>query len=112
MTPSSLRSEPIDLESRARCARSRSSRLAASQSIWSRARVARAPAPIALQLAVTYCNTSLACGAVSAQGVRQRFQGSVSGFSGHSLRAERVLFEVARARRSLLVLRQDFWLPT
>src|SRR5207302_9041967 len=30
LTPSSLRSEPIDLESRARCARSRSSRLAPS----------------------------------------------------------------------------------
>src|SRR5204863_6168127 len=31
LTCSSLRSEPIDLESRARCARSRSSRLAASR---------------------------------------------------------------------------------
>src|SRR5207253_6825940 len=39
-----------------------------------------------------------------AHGARQRFQGSVSGVSGPSLRSGPVLFEVARAQRSLLLL--------
>src|SRR5204862_3004531 len=83
LTCSSLRSEPIDLESRARCARSRSSRLAASRYVLQHITGVRS------------CLCTRSPSAVSGQ--CQRCQRP-------SLRSGPVLFEVARARRSLLLL--------